>query len=126
MAAGSFTVITLPLPATLVNTCQVVESKTKKRQSSVGAAYSAPDGAKSKSTANYKYAAPDGAVIAAALEKIRAVAEAARAWRNLRHEIMQDNNWSLRELYKSLETPGENRLRAAHTSIDATVRAATA
>ena len=58
------------------------------------------------------------------LEKIRAVAEAARALRNLRHEIMQDNGWSLRELYKSLETPGENRLRAAHAALDAAVRAA--
>jgi hypothetical protein len=58
------------------------------------------------------------------LEKIRAVAEAARALRNLRHEIMQDNGWSLRELYKSLETPGENRLRDAHATLDAAVRAA--
>jgi SAM-dependent methyltransferase len=59
-----------------------------------------------------------------AIEKIRAVAEAARALRNLRHEIMQDNGWSLRELYKSLETPGENRLRTAHEKLDAAVRAA--
>jgi hypothetical protein len=58
------------------------------------------------------------------IEKIRAVAEAARALRNLRHEIMQDNGWSLRELYKSLETPGENRLRTAHAALDAAVRAA--
>ena len=51
-----------------------VESKTKKRQSSVGATYSddaAPDGAKSKTTtANCKYSAPDGAAIADAIEKI--------------------------------------------------------
>ena len=60
----------------------------------------------------------------AALEKIRAVAEAARALRHLRHEIMDANNWSLRELYKSLETPGENRLRTAHAALDAAVRAA--
>jgi hypothetical protein len=59
-----------------------------------------------------------------AIEKIRAVAEAARALRNLRHEIMQDNGWSLRELYKSLETPGENRLRTALEKLDAAVRAA--
>ncbi len=101
-----------------------VEPKTKQRQSSVGAAYSAPDGAKSKSIANYKYTAPDGAALAAAVEKIRAVAGAARALRTLRHEIMDANNWSLRELYKSLETPGENRLRTAHAALDAAVRTA--
>jgi len=28
------------------------------------------------------------------------------------------NGWSLRELYKSLETPGENRLRTAHAALD--------
>ncbi len=59
-----------------------------------------------------------------ALQKIRAVAGAARALRNLRHEIMDANGWSLRELYKSLETPGENRLRTAHAALDAAVRAA--
>jgi hypothetical protein len=57
------------------------------------------------------------------IEKIRVVAEAARALRQLRREIMDNNGWSLRELYKSLETPGENRLRAAHAALDA-VRAA--
>jgi hypothetical protein len=60
----------------------------------------------------------------AALQKIRAVAEAARALRTLRHEIMDANGWSLRELYKSLETPGANRLRTAHAALDAAVRAA--
>jgi len=58
------------------------------------------------------------------LKNIRAVAEAALALRMLRHEIMQDNGWSLRELYKSLETPGENRLRIAHAALDTAVRAA--
>jgi MmeI, target recognition domain len=58
------------------------------------------------------------------LKNIRAVAEAALALRNLRHEIMHDNGWSLRQLYKSLETPGENRLRDAHAALDSAVRAA--
>jgi hypothetical protein len=58
------------------------------------------------------------------LKNIRAVAEAALALRTLRREIMQDNGWSLRELYKSLETPGENRLRTAHAALDTAVRAA--
>ena len=43
---------------------------------------------------------------------------AARALRALRHEIMTTNDWSLRALYKTLETVGANRLR------DAAVRAA--
>ncbi|MGO9476512.1 MAG: DNA methyltransferase [Limisphaerales bacterium] len=58
------------------------------------------------------------------LKQIRAVADTALALRTLRHEIMQDNGWSLRELYKSLETPGENRLRDAHAALDTAVRAA--
>ncbi len=58
------------------------------------------------------------------LKNIRAVAEAAIALRKLRHEIMQDNGWSLRELYKSLETLGENRLREAHAVLETSVRAA--
>jgi hypothetical protein len=58
------------------------------------------------------------------IELVRAVSEAARALRNLRHEVMDANDWSLRELYKSLETPDENRLRNAHAVLDAAVRAA--
>jgi hypothetical protein len=37
---------------------------------------------------------------------------------------MVANDWSLRELYKSLETPGENRLRPAHATLNAAVRRA--
>ena len=58
------------------------------------------------------------------LEKIRAVAEAARALRALRRDIMERNGWSLRELYKTLETPGENKLRDAQATLDTAVRAA--
>ena len=39
-------------------------------------------------------------------------------------EIMQSNGWSLRDLYRTLETPGANRLRAAHAALDSAVRAA--
>jgi hypothetical protein len=60
----------------------------------------------------------------AALQKNPAVAEAARALRQVRHEILRDKGWSLRELYKSLETPGENRLREAHAALAAAVRRA--
>ena len=104
-----------------------VEKPNQKRRSSVGATYSdtAPGGAKSKSTTgNYKDAAPHGAVVADTAEKIRAVTVAARALRGLRHEVMEANGWSLRELYKSLETVGENSLRNAHSALDAAVRAA--
>ena len=52
------------------------------------------------------------------------MAEAALALRQVRHEILRDKGWSLRELYKSLETPGENRLRDAHAALDTAVRAA--
>jgi len=37
---------------------------------------------------------------------------------------MQSNGWSLRDLYRTLETPGANRLRDAHASLDSAVRAA--
>ncbi len=55
---------------------------------------------------------------------IRAVAEAARALRALRREIMAANSWSLRDLYRTLETPGANRLRDAHAALDTAVRRA--
>ena len=37
---------------------------------------------------------------------------------------MQSNGWSLRDLYRTLETPGANRLRDAHAALDSAVRAA--
>jgi type II restriction/modification system DNA methylase subunit YeeA len=61
---------------------------------------------------------------APALKQIRAVADAACALRALRRETMSKNDWSLRELYKTLETPGANRLRDAQDALDVTVRAA--
>ncbi|HWV99166.1 MAG TPA: DNA methyltransferase [Candidatus Acidoferrum sp.] len=54
-----------------------------------------------------------------ALEKVRAV-----ALRALRREIMAANGWSLRELYRTLETPGANRLRDAQAALDSAVRVA--
>ena len=50
--------------------------------------------------------------------------EAARSLRALRREIMQSNGWSLRDLYRILETPDTNRLRDAHAALDSAVRAA--
>lgn len=58
------------------------------------------------------------------LKQIRAVADAACALRALRRETMKKNGWSLRELYKTLETPGENKLRDAQDALDTAVRAA--
>ena len=37
---------------------------------------------------------------------------------------MQSNGWSLRDLYRILETPDTNRLRDAHAALDSAVRAA--
>jgi len=56
--------------------------------------------------------------------QLRAVATAARQLRELRHRIMSENGWSLRDLYRTLETPGDNKLRNAHTALDIAVRAA--
>jgi hypothetical protein len=58
------------------------------------------------------------------LPLIRAVAQAAVSLRALRREIMAANGWSLRQLYRTLETPGANRLRDAHAALDSVVRAA--
>ena len=44
--------------------------------------------------------------------------------RPMRREIMAANGWSLRDLYRTLETPGTNRLRDAHAALDTAVRAA--
>ena len=37
---------------------------------------------------------------------------------------MQANNWTLRELYRTLEQPGENPLRTVTAQLDEAVRAA--
>ena len=56
--------------------------------------------------------------------QIEKVAEAAVTLRQLRREIMTRHNWSLRELYRTLETPGSNPLRTAQESLDRAVREA--
>jgi hypothetical protein len=58
------------------------------------------------------------------LAQVKAVAEAAVSLRALRREIMATNGWSLRDLYRTLETPGTNRLRDAQAALDSAVRAA--
>jgi hypothetical protein len=58
------------------------------------------------------------------LAQVKAVAEAAVSLRALRREIMAANGWSLRDLYRTLETPGTNRLRDAQAALDSAIRAA--
>lgn len=58
------------------------------------------------------------------LPQVKKVAEAAVTLRNLRRKVMTENNWSLRELYRTLDTPGKNPLRDAQDVLDAAVRAA--
>src|SRR5207244_7592169 len=56
--------------------------------------------------------------------QIKAVAEAAVALRALRGETMRKLNYSLRDLYRTLDQPGDNPLREAHARLDAAVCAA--
>jgi hypothetical protein len=58
------------------------------------------------------------------LAQAQAVAAAALDLRTLRRKVMADNGWSLRDLYRTLELPGQNPLRDAHQRLDAAVRAA--
>ena len=57
-------------------------------------------------------------------KEVRAVADAGIQLRELRREIMQKNNLSLRELYRTLDNPGDNPLRKAQGVLDAAVRKA--
>ena len=56
--------------------------------------------------------------------EIAEVAAAAVALRTLRREVMAAHGWSLRELYRTLDEPGDNPLRTAHARLDTAVRAA--
>ncbi|TAE28250.1 MAG: class I SAM-dependent DNA methyltransferase [Candidatus Kapaibacterium sp.] len=58
------------------------------------------------------------------LKQVQAVAAEAVELRRLRRELCDKHGWSLRELYRSLETPGKHPLRDAQESLDASVRAA--
>lgn len=57
-------------------------------------------------------------------EQIKAVAQAAVALRELRRQTMRKLKYSLRDLYRTLEQPGDNPLRDAHARLDTAVRAA--
>lgn len=58
------------------------------------------------------------------LAQVRKVADAAIALRALRRKVMAENDWSLRDLYRTLDTPGKNPLRDAQDALDAAVRTA--
>ena len=46
------------------------------------------------------------------------------ALRALRRKVMADNNWSLRDLYRTLDLPGKNPLRDMQDALDDAVRSA--
>ena len=56
--------------------------------------------------------------------QFRAVAEAAVSLRALRREVMSNNGWNFRELYRTLDLPGANPLKVAQDALDDTVRQA--
>lgn len=58
------------------------------------------------------------------LRQVQAIAAAAVDLRALRRKVMIDNGWSLRDLYRTLDSPGKNPLRDAHEQLDSAVRAA--
>jgi hypothetical protein len=58
------------------------------------------------------------------LAHVRQIAAAAVTLRALRRKIMADHKWSLRDLYRTLDSPGQSSLRTAHETLDAAVRAA--
>jgi hypothetical protein len=61
---------------------------------------------------------------APAKKAVLQVAEAAARLRKLRDHILADHGWSLRDLYRTLEEPGDNPLRSATAELDEAVRAA--
>ncbi len=53
---------------------------------------------------------------------VKKVAAASEELRILRRGIVSQNHWSLRQLYRMLELPGENSVRSAQAKLDAAVR----
>jgi type II restriction/modification system DNA methylase subunit YeeA len=58
------------------------------------------------------------------LPQVKKVAAAAVKLRQLRRRVMTENQWSLRDLYRTLDLPGDNPLRKAQAELDAAVREA--
>ena len=57
-------------------------------------------------------------------QHVRAVASAVVELCALRNKVMKAQGWSLRDLYRTLDTPGKNPLRDAQEKLDVAVRAA--
>lgn len=57
-------------------------------------------------------------------QSVRRVADAARALRAKRDQLRTKHNLSFRELYRSLEVPGDHPLKDVHDALDDVVRAA--
>jgi hypothetical protein len=58
------------------------------------------------------------------IKEVQDVAKASLNLRKYRHETMENANWNLRELYRSLEIPGKNPLREMHDKLDKAVMVA--
>jgi SAM-dependent methyltransferase len=58
------------------------------------------------------------------LGQAKQVAKTAVALRALRRKVMAENNWSLRDLYRTLDLPGNNPVRDAQDALDDAVRTA--
>lgn len=55
-------------------------------------------------------------------QQINDVAKAAIQLRALRHHVMRENSWNFRELYRTVDLPGDNPLKNAHEVLDNAVR----
>ena len=58
------------------------------------------------------------------LPQVKQVAKAAVTLRHLRKDLMKEGQYTLRELYRTMELPGENPLKRAQEELDVAVRAA--
>ena len=56
------------------------------------------------------------------ISQVRSIADAAIKLREVRRKTMIKNNWSLRELYQTLDQPGDTPLHKAHANLDLAVR----
>jgi len=58
------------------------------------------------------------------LADVRAVAKAGAALRDLRTKVMTEHGYTLRDIYRTMELPGDNPLKQAHAKLDGAVRRA--
>ncbi|MGB3205714.1 MAG: type IIL restriction-modification enzyme MmeI, partial [Crinalium sp.] len=58
------------------------------------------------------------------ISQVRSVADAAINLREIRRQVMKKNNWSLRELYQTIDLPGDTILHNAQANLNIAVRSA--